>query len=107
VTATSRERVEAALRLDVADHPPAGAWGHVYEAEWDAARLAEVTVRRAKKLGWDFVKFQPRATCFSEAFGARWRQSAAWPLRSSCARSFCSFLRSSIPGALLALAQPT
>ncbi|HEX6487900.1 MAG TPA: uroporphyrinogen decarboxylase family protein [Candidatus Dormibacteraeota bacterium] len=73
---TSRERVEAALRLDVADHPPAGAWGHTYDAEWDPQRLADVTVKRARTLGWDFVKFQPRATCFSEAFGAQWKQAA-------------------------------
>lgn len=70
---TSRERVEAALRLDVADRPPAAAWGHAYDAEWDPERLAQVTVDRARKLGYDFVKFQPRATCFSEAFGATWK----------------------------------
>jgi uroporphyrinogen decarboxylase len=75
VAVTSRERVEAALRLDVADRPPAGAWGHAYDAEWDPQRLAEVTIQRARKLGWDFVKFQPRASCFSEAFGAQWKQS--------------------------------
>lgn len=70
---TSRERVEAALRLDVADRPPAATWGHTYDAEWDPERLAEVTVDRARKLAWDFVKFQPRAACFSEAFGATWK----------------------------------
>lgn len=70
---TSRERVEAALGLDVADRPPAGAWGHAYHLEWDPEQLAAFTVDRARSLGWDFVKFQPRATCFSEAFGARWK----------------------------------
>ena len=72
---TSRERVEAALRLEVADRPPAGAWGHAYDLEWDPVKLADFTVERARSLAWDFVKFQPRATCFSEAFGARWRQA--------------------------------
>lgn len=72
---SSRERVEAALRLDVADRPPAGAWGHAYDLEWDPVKLADFTVDRARKLAWDFVKFQPRATCFSEAFGASWRPS--------------------------------
>jgi uroporphyrinogen decarboxylase len=29
-----------------------------------------VTIERARQFGWDFVKFQPRATCFAEAFGS-------------------------------------
>ena len=66
----SRARVEAALRGETADRPPAGAWGHTYREEWDPEQLARVTVDRARRLGWDFVKFQPRATCFAEAFGS-------------------------------------
>ena len=68
----SRTRVERALQLDVADRPPAAAWGHTYREEWSPEQLARVTVDRARELGWDFVKFQPRASCFSEAFGAGW-----------------------------------
>jgi uroporphyrinogen decarboxylase len=34
-----------------------------------------VTVTRARRLGSDFVKLQPRATFFSEAFGNRYRPS--------------------------------
>ena len=34
-----------------------------------------MTVDRARRLGWDFVKFQPRATFFAEAFGNRYRPS--------------------------------
>jgi uroporphyrinogen decarboxylase len=71
----SRTRVEAALALDVADRPPAAAWGHTYREEWSPEQLARVTVERARDLGWDFVKFQPRASSFSEAFGARWEPS--------------------------------
>jgi uroporphyrinogen decarboxylase len=70
-----RSRVEAALRLEVADRPPAAAWGHTYREEWSPEALARVTVERARSLGWDFVKFQPRATCFAEAFGASYRAS--------------------------------
>lgn len=70
-----RSRVEAALAGDVADRPPVGAWGHTFDEEWSPERLAAITVERAATFGWDFVKFQPRATCFSEAFGARWRPS--------------------------------
>jgi uroporphyrinogen decarboxylase len=65
-----RERVEAALALGVADRPPVGAWGHTYREEWSPDDLARVTVERARRFGWDFVKFQPRATCFAEAFGS-------------------------------------
>jgi uroporphyrinogen decarboxylase len=70
-----RTRVEAALRLEVADRPPAAAWGHTYREEWSPQALARVTIERARSLGWDFVKFQPRATCFAEAFGAAYRPS--------------------------------
>ena len=56
--------------MGVADRPPVGAWGHTYREEWSPEELARVTVDRARKFGWDFVKFQPRATCFAEAFGS-------------------------------------
>ena len=65
-----RERVEAALALGVADRSPLGAWGHTYKEEWSPEELARITVERARQFGWDFVKFQPRATCFAEAFGS-------------------------------------
>ena len=65
-----RERVEAALAMSVADRPPVGAWGHTYREEWSPQDLARVTIDRALQFGWDFVKFQPRATCFAEAFGS-------------------------------------
>lgn len=47
-----------------------GAWGHTYREEWSPDALARITVERARKFGWDFVKFQPRASCFAEAFGS-------------------------------------
>jgi len=72
---TGRERVEAALAMSVADRPPVGAWGHTYRQEWSAVDLAAVTVERARKFGWDFVKFQPRATFFAEAFGSAYEPS--------------------------------
>src|SRR3981081_3816547 len=65
-----RGRVEAALAMGVADRPPVGAWGHTYREEWSPAELASITVERARQFGWDFVKFQPRASSFAEAFGS-------------------------------------
>jgi uroporphyrinogen decarboxylase len=65
-----RERVEAAIAMEVADRPPVGAWGHTYKEEWAPEALANATVERARQFGWDFVKFQPRATTFAEAFGS-------------------------------------
>jgi uroporphyrinogen decarboxylase len=56
--------------MGVADRPPVGAWGHTYREEWSPEELASITVRRARQFGWDFVKFQPRASSFAEAFGS-------------------------------------
>jgi uroporphyrinogen decarboxylase len=61
--------------MGVADRPPVGAWGHTYREEWSPQALAAVTVERARRFGWDFVKFQPRASCFAEAFGSLYHPS--------------------------------
>jgi uroporphyrinogen decarboxylase len=50
-----------------------GAWGHTYREEWSPEALAAITVERARKFRWDFVKFQPRASCFAEAFGSEYQ----------------------------------
>lgn len=63
------------MALRVADRPPVGAWGHTYREEWSPDDLARVTIERARKFGWDFVKFQPRASSFAEAFGSEYRPS--------------------------------
>jgi len=61
--------------MGVADRPPVGAWGHTYREEWSPQALAAVTVERARQFGWDFVKFQPRASSFAEAFGSVYKPS--------------------------------
>lgn len=71
----ARERVRAALALDEPDRPPAGWWGHTYREEWSSSKLAAVTVARQRAFGWDFVKLQPRACCFAQAFGCEYRPS--------------------------------
>ncbi len=75
--ATGWARVQAALRLGVADRPPVSAWGHTYDREWAVDTLAATTVLSARRFGFDFVKLQIRATCFAEAFGARWSYSGS------------------------------
>lgn len=69
------ERVQAALSLQVADRPPFAWWGHTYREEWSPRDLADVTIARRRTYGWDFVKLQPRACCFAEAFGSTYRPS--------------------------------
>ena len=85
-----RERVEVALRSEAPpDRPPVTAWGHDFLAEWSPAALADSTVERTRRLGWDLVKLQPRASCFAEAFGSDYRPSGtaldgptlvSWPI---------------------------
>ncbi|MGH2704277.1 MAG: uroporphyrinogen decarboxylase family protein [Actinomycetota bacterium] len=72
----SRTRVEAALAREVADRPPYGWWGHTFVEEWSPTDLAAVTIERARRFSWDFVKLQPRATCFAEAFGSVYQPSS-------------------------------
>src|SRR5256884_9327095 len=67
---TGKERVEAALAMDVADRPPVGAWGHTYHEEWSPEALAAITVERARRFGWGFGEVQPRAGSFAGAVGA-------------------------------------
>src|SRR2546430_10966991 len=74
-TMTGGERVEASIDLGLGDRPPVSAWNHTFKEEWTPSELARVTVERAQKFGWDFVKFQLRASCFAEAFGSVYRPS--------------------------------
>ncbi len=59
--------------MGLADRPPVGAWGHTYREEWSPEALSAITVERARRFGWDFVKFQPRASSFAEAFGSEYK----------------------------------
>lgn len=71
----SLTRIKTALALGTPDRPPFTWWGHTFVEEWNPTTLADVTIGRAQRYGWDFVKLQPRASCFAEAFGSEYRPS--------------------------------
>ena len=72
---TKRERVAAALAGGEVDRVPVSFWGHDYLREWPPASLAEATLERFRQYDWDFVKVNPRATYYAEAWGSRYRPS--------------------------------
>ncbi len=69
---TKNERVAAALKGDHVDSVPVSAWWHDFQREWSAADLAEATLEAYRKYEWDFIKVNPRASYFGEAFGAKY-----------------------------------
>jgi uroporphyrinogen decarboxylase len=72
---TKRERVAAALTGGEVDRVPVSFWAHDYVREWTAAGLAEATLERLRRYDWDFVKVNPRATYYAEAWGSRYQPS--------------------------------
>ena len=68
-------RLKTAIALEKPDRPPLTLWGHTFVEEWDPAELAEITVKRARRYHLDFVKLQPRATFFAEAYGSEYEPS--------------------------------
>ena len=69
---TKRQRVDAALRGDALDRPPVSAWRHFIPEERSAAPLAEAHLRFFHTYDWDWLKINPRATYYAEAWGARY-----------------------------------
>ncbi len=66
-----KERVRAALAGQRPDRVPAGFWGHDYAREWSAESLAAAMLESFHRYDWDFLKVNPRATYYAEAFGCR------------------------------------
>lgn len=69
---SKRERVDAALRDQPVDHVPVSAWRHFIPEELDPYRLADVTYQHYKQYDWDWIKLNPRATYYAEAWGNRY-----------------------------------
>ncbi len=61
----------AALLGRPVDRVPVSAWGHDYAREWSSQGLAEATLEAYRRYDWDFIKLNPRATYYAEAWGAR------------------------------------
>ncbi|MFN8633267.1 MAG: uroporphyrinogen decarboxylase family protein [Chloroflexota bacterium] len=63
------ERVAAALAGRDVDRPPVGTWRHFVGRESNASDLAAAMVEFQRAYDWDWVKVNPRATYFAEAWG--------------------------------------
>jgi uroporphyrinogen decarboxylase len=71
---TKTDRVFAALKGGEVDRVPVSAWWHDFAREWSAKNLAETTLEQYRTYDWDFIKVNPRASYFGEAFGAKYAQ---------------------------------
>lgn len=69
-TWTKRERVEAVLNGELPDRPPITCYHHFPEFEHGGARLmADTFLKFQQTYDWDYVKMNPRAVYYYEAWG--------------------------------------
>ena len=73
---SKRERVDAALRSAPIDRVPVTAWRHFIPEECDPAKLADASLHHFRTFDWDWLKVNPRATYYAEAWGNRYNYSA-------------------------------
>ena len=67
---TKKQRVRAALAGEPVDRVPVSLWGHDYLREWSPEDLTEATLEQYRAHDWDFIKLNPRASYFAEAWGS-------------------------------------
>ncbi len=65
-----RDRVEAALSGEEPDRVPVSAWGHLLPAEIDTDALAAASLEFFREFDWDWLKVNPRASYYAEAWGS-------------------------------------
>jgi len=70
-----RERVMAALAGQPVDRVPVSFWGHDFLREWSAQGLADAMLEGFRRYDWDYMKVNPRATYYAEAWGCRYQPS--------------------------------
>jgi len=63
------ERVAAALAGEAVDRRPVSAWRHFVDREQNADDLSAAMLEFQRTFDWDWVKVNPRATYFAEAWG--------------------------------------
>src|SRR3989304_408470 len=73
---TRPERVRAALAGQPVDHAPVALWRHDFLREWTPEELVAATLEAYRADDWDFIKFNPRATYFAEAWGNTYERSS-------------------------------
>jgi uroporphyrinogen decarboxylase len=71
---TKKERVRATLAGQPSDRAPASLWGHDFLREWSAEELVAATMDSYRANDWDFIKLNPRATYFAEAWGNEYQR---------------------------------
>lgn len=65
-----RERVAAALAGEPVDRAPVSAWRHFIPAERRPDTLAQASLKHFRDFDWDWLKVNPRATYYAEAWGS-------------------------------------
>jgi len=69
---SKRERVDAALAGQALDRVPVSAWHHFIPEERQVDSLAQVSLKHFYDFDWDWLKLNPRATYYAEAWGNRY-----------------------------------
>jgi uroporphyrinogen decarboxylase len=67
---SKRERVDAALKGEAVDRVPVSAWQHFLPAERSPDTLAAASLKHFHDFDWDWLKVNPRATYYAEAWGS-------------------------------------
>lgn len=66
---SKRRRLENVLMGNLADRPPISAWRHFTEKENNPEDLAKAMLDFQEKYDWDFMKINPRAVYYHQAWG--------------------------------------
>ena len=74
-TWSKNDRFEAVLSNQLPDRTPVAAWGHFIPEELLPSALVQATVDFTETYDWDWIKLNPRATFYGEAWDTRYDHS--------------------------------